>query len=204
MHKTRLIIAAILLPILYLVIKILPLSIFTLFIAFIAIAALFEFLSMYKVKPIFCYVFSLAGAIPIILSYLNINIGISLITSIFMLVTIVRLFIKKDTKNALLDVSPLLIGFFYIPVLLTYFVKLRVMGSNWVIFLCLVVWGADSFAYYIGKGYGKKRLYESVSPKKTMAGAYGAFGGAILISYLLNLILNLTSSVILIIICGAI
>jgi phosphatidate cytidylyltransferase len=204
MHKTRLITAVVMLPILYLVIKILPLYIFALFMALIAIAAFFEFLAMYKVNPILCYIFSIAGVIPIILTYYNINLGIEIITLLFMLVTIVRLFIKKETTNALADVSPLLIGFFYVPVLLTYFLKLRMINPDWVIFLCLVVWGADSFAYYIGKAYGNARLYKSVSPNKTMAGAYGAFGGAILLSYILNIVLNLTPTAALMIICGSV
>lgn len=204
MHIKRLITAAISLPIIYLVIKILPLFFFTIFIALITIAAFLEFLLMYKVKPIISYIFSLFGAIPIMLAYLKINLGIGIITSIFVLVTIIRLFIKKDTKNALIDVAPLLIGFFYIPVLLTYFIKIRIIAPNWVIFLCLIVWGADSFAYYIGKSFGRQRLYFSVSPNKTMEGAYGAFGGAILLSYLLNQVFDLSSSNGLIILCGAI
>jgi phosphatidate cytidylyltransferase len=204
MHIKRLITAAILLPILYLVIAVLPFVVYTSFIALISIASLYEFLSMYKVKPILCYIFSLTGAIPIVLAYFNIDISLGIITLIFVLIAIIRLFIKQDTSDALKDISPFLIGFFYIPILLTYFIKLRVIGSNWVIFLCLLVWGADSFAYYIGKAYGKARLYKSVSPNKTMAGAYGAFGGALLISFILNIILNLTLNVGLIVVCGAV
>ena len=42
-----------------------------------------------------------------------------------------------------------------------------------VISIILFIWINDSFAYLIGKNFGKRKLFESVSPKKTIEGFVG-------------------------------
>jgi len=39
--------------------------------------------------------------------------------------------------------------------------------------LVLFIWANDSFAYLIGKNFGKRKLFQSVSPKKTIEGFIG-------------------------------
>ena len=39
-----------------------------------------------------------------------------------------------------------------------------------ILLMVFLVWTNDSFAYLIGKNFGKKKLFESVSPKKTVEG----------------------------------
>jgi phosphatidate cytidylyltransferase len=48
-------------------------------------------------------------------------------------------------------------------------------GPIWVVFLCCLVWVADSGAYFTGKLWGKKKLIEKVSAGKTWVGVFGAF-----------------------------
>ncbi len=55
-------------------------------------------------------------------------------------------------------------------------------GKYWLIFTMLVVWSADSFAYFGGKYFGKRLLFETVSPKKTWEGAIAGGLGALLVS----------------------
>ena len=38
----------------------------------------------------------------------------------------------------------------------------------------VLIWGIDSAGYFIGLKFGKKKLYASVSPKKTIEGVYGS------------------------------
>ena len=53
---------------------------------------------------------------------------------------------------------------------------------------------SDAFAYYFGMAFGKKKLCERVSPKKTIAGGIGALVGAALISVLIFVLFDLYHS----------
>ena len=56
------------------------------------------------------------------------------------------------------------------------------LGPRLVLFLLLIIWGCDSFAYYAGRKFGKRKLAESVSPKKTIEGSIGGFVGAVVVA----------------------
>jgi len=64
------------------------------------------------------------------------------------------------------------------------------MGPAWIIFLYGTIWGADSAAYYIGKGFGKRKLYESMSPNKTIEGGVASVVGGAICALLLQRILG--------------
>ena len=46
-------------------------------------------------------------------------------------------------------------------------------GNIWIFFLLVVVFANDTGAFYLGKLFGKHRLYEAMSPGKTWEGAIG-------------------------------
>lgn len=58
---------------------------------------------------------------------------------------------------------------------------LRLVSPRAVLFLFLIVWGCDSFAYYTGKNFGRNKLAPNVSPNKTWEGTIGGLVGATLI-----------------------
>ena len=39
--------------------------------------------------------------------------------------------------------------------------------------ILIIIWSNDTFAYLIGKNFGKRKLYEKISPKKTIEGFLG-------------------------------
>jgi len=56
-------------------------------------------------------------------------------------------------------------------------------GQWWILALLLVIWIADTGAFFCGRAFGKKKLAPAISPGKTRAGLYGglalaAAGGA--------------------------
>jgi phosphatidate cytidylyltransferase len=54
-------------------------------------------------------------------------------------------------------------------------------GAVLLIFPIWVTWLGDSFAYGLGTRFGKSKLIESVSPKKTVVGALGGLGGSVVV-----------------------
>jgi len=48
------------------------------------------------------------------------------------------------------------------------------------VFVLVVVWAGDTGAYFAGRFLGKHKLYEAVSPKKTIEGAIGGLAAAVL------------------------
>ena len=52
-------------------------------------------------------------------------------------------------------------------------------GRFLVLMICVVVWGTDTFAYAVGKQFGRRKLAPSISPGKTLEGTLGGIVGAI-------------------------
>lgn len=54
-------------------------------------------------------------------------------------------------------------------------------GAYWVLSLFVLIWGADSAAYFSGRRWGRRRLAAHVSPGKTLAGLAGAVACGLLL-----------------------
>jgi phosphatidate cytidylyltransferase len=54
-------------------------------------------------------------------------------------------------------------------------------GHAWVFLAMLLVWAADTGAYFAGRFFGKRKLAPNISPGKTWAGVYGAFVASALV-----------------------
>ncbi len=54
-----------------------------------------------------------------------------------------------------------------------------------IMYIFILIWINDSFAYIVGKNFGKQKLFESISPKKTVEGFLGGVFFAALGSYVI-------------------
>jgi phosphatidate cytidylyltransferase len=61
-------------------------------------------------------------------------------------------------------------------------------AAGWVTFLFASIWIIDTAAYYFGWQWGKKKLSPAISPKKTVVGFIGGFGGGILTAGIFNFV----------------
>jgi phosphatidate cytidylyltransferase len=52
-------------------------------------------------------------------------------------------------------------------------------GPGFVLLSLMLSWLSDTGAYFAGRFLGKRKLYPAVSPKKTIAGAFGGLAGSV-------------------------
>ena len=95
----------------------------------------------------------------------------------------------KVSASFILDTSTLLMGFIYTVLpftLLVYFSKVNGSFDARLPFgFFLILWANDTGAYLVGKFFGKHKLLEAVSPKKTWEGLIGGAAAAIVLGYFL-------------------
>lgn len=83
---------------------------------------------------------------------------------------------KSDIEKVLMFFAM----FLYITVGFCSLAALRRVGLFMIWFVLAVSWGCDTFAYFGGMAFGKKKLCPDISPKKTVAGAItGVLGGTL-------------------------
>lgn len=58
-------------------------------------------------------------------------------------------------------------------------------GALWALHGLLLVWAADTFAYFSGRRFGGAKLAPSISPGKTWAGFWGGLFGVVVLSMLM-------------------
>ncbi len=59
-------------------------------------------------------------------------------------------------------------------------------GFGWLFVLLAVTWGNDTGAYFAGRFFGKHKLNERVSPKKTWEGFWGGMAAATLLAVIVS------------------
>lgn len=103
------------------------------------------------------------------------------LTFLVIVSALVFLFRFRDIRQAAGETALLCFGFLYVPLLLSHLILLRLLpaGVHWIFLLLVIVMCGDSAAYYVGSSIGRTRLYEAVSPKKSVEGAIGGIGGSL-------------------------
>lgn len=188
-HKKRILVAAVALPLLLLYIIKLPAYLFVVLLVVVNAVGMWEFLKMYKTPKIWSIIGILFSVGLFLGNCFYLKHSLYFYALSFILISLARLFLKKQPQFALNDIAPLLIGLLYIPTLLSFQWFLRVESWQLIIYLYGSVWISDSFAYYIGKGFGRRKLYPEMSPKKTWEGAYGSVAGGVLGSLVIGSLL---------------
>ncbi|MCS7229312.1 MAG: phosphatidate cytidylyltransferase [Candidatus Kryptonium sp.] len=193
--KTRLAVAFIGIPLIFFI-TIYGKLLFLAFVLIISVLATYEYYNLVKRKntaPIF-----LIGALSTLLIDLTFYIGnlqyllVILITTV-LLTGLVELFRKPQFPNwsAISNFATTLFPIFYISLSLATLIGLREMknldyfkSGVFVLSIFAIIWICDTAAYFIGGSLGKRKLYERVSPKKTVEGFLGGLVFAFLSSFI--------------------
>lgn len=187
MHLKRLLIAAVLIPLLYFYVTKLSALYFFFLVAAAAALSQHEFYKMYNVKGLLKYLGIVLGFLTLCLAYASNNILSFKETSItdaliisFVLIACIRLFCRRNPSSSMQDISSVVIGIAYVAGLISYHLYLRDYGPEWIVILYILVWASDSGAFYVGRSFGKRKLYEEISPNKTVEGLIGSVAGGII------------------------
>jgi phosphatidate cytidylyltransferase len=90
-------------------------------------------------------------------------------------------------REAFLAAAVSVFGFTYIALPLGLLVQLREQwaGALLVLYVLLVVWAGDIFAYFVGRSVGRHLMSPRVSPKKTWEGAIASLAASVIVGLLL-------------------
>ncbi|WP_333600280.1 phosphatidate cytidylyltransferase [Flavobacterium sp.] len=81
-----------------------------------------------------------------------------------------------------------LIGYLIIPIII--FTKIPFIANEYhpkvIISILVLIWTNDTFAYLVGRSIGKNKLFERVSPKKTIEGFVGGLFFSMIAGFLLG------------------
>jgi phosphatidate cytidylyltransferase len=189
--------AVVLIPLVLLLVLRAPVPLLALVVAAVAVLAVREFLQIaarYAVQPfvrptcvyvVLLFVFLAVGALgdkPLLATGSFIYaVGLAAALAPFVFLTLGMA--RRELASAYPAAAASVVAFAYIALPLGFLVQVRQMwaGAILLIYVLLVVWAGDTFAYYIGRGLGRHLMAPRVSPKKTWEGAAGSMLGSLLV-----------------------
>ncbi len=94
---------------------------------------------------------------------------------------------RADLSTAFPAALTSVFAFCYVALPLGFLVQVREQwsGAFLLLYLLLIVWAGDIFAYFVGRSLGRHLMSPRVSPKKTWEGAAASFAASLLVGSLL-------------------
>jgi phosphatidate cytidylyltransferase len=197
----RVLTAVILIPLVLLAVFRAPLWLFSALILVIAALALHEFFGIvrgYGVEPLVVISHAVQALFFVAVGFMSAWANDSELGLIAMLapgtLLVILLFVvmlaalgRSDLASALPSIAYSTFGLVYIGFSLATIVFIRIsnLGSFLLLYLFVVVWSGDTFAYYVGRSMGRHKLAPAISPKKTWEGAIASVVGSSVLGVLL-------------------
>jgi len=143
---------------------------------FIFIAAVFTILAVKS-----------AGQTPLLSTASLVAVSVfaaSIATFIFLTLGMLRADISSSFPAAMVSAF----SFAYVALPFIFLVQLRQQpsGAIWVVYLLVLVWAGDIFAYFVGKSVGRHLMSPRISPKKTWEGAIASLLAGLVVGFLLH------------------
>jgi len=191
----------VLIPIVLVLIVRAPVPVLALVAGIVALLAVHEFLKLtesYGVRPmrlitlIFCGIFFLLLALnsgndkPLLSTAVFVYcLGFAAAIAPFIFLT--RAMRNQELSSGYPAAAAAVFAFTYIALPLGMLVELRQQwaGAFYLLYLLLVVWAGDIFAYFVGRSMGRHRMASRISPNKTWEGAAASLVASVVVGWLL-------------------
>lgn len=101
----------------------------------------------------------------------------------------------RKKENPIFNIGIVTLGFVYLVIPFSIIVLLSNHSSHehpYVIGMLLLIWTNDSFAYLSGRFFGRTKLFERISPKKTWEGTIGGVLFTLIVAYFISFWSNQT------------
>ncbi|XMB66800.1 phosphatidate cytidylyltransferase [Mycoplasmatota bacterium zrk1] len=114
-------------------------------------------------------------------------------SNIFIILIIIQLFYLAYVvlNDAKLFIPHYLTALLYMGVGFSSFVMLKIIDVRLILYLIIVIAVTDSFAFFFGVKYGKRKLAPTISPKKSVEGSIAGLVGGLIIGVLVVYLLHL-------------
>ena len=193
--------AVVLIPIVMLLVLRAPVPAVAIVAGAVALIAVREFLQLtesYGVQPLRLptYIFvglfflllaaSAAGETPQV-SAVKFVIGVAFACAISPFIFLTVAMRRGELRGAYPAAAASAFAFVYVALPMGMLVQLRQQwaGAFWLLYLLLVVWAGDIFAYFVGRSLGRHRMAPRISPKKTWEGAAASLAASLVVGILL-------------------
>ena len=130
---------------------------------------------------IYLYVITIPNCFEIIK-----NFGFLLLIPLIISVFITELFRKTETP--ILNIAATLVMPLY--VVLPFIFLINFDDYRLLMGFFIIIWSSDTGAYLVGVKFGKRRLFERISPKKSWEGTIGGFIASLLVAFVLSKFFN--------------
>jgi len=203
--------AVVLIPIVLLLVLRAPVPVLAVVAAAVALITIQEFLKLtesYGIQPMRLPTYSFVGLLFLLLaasaagetpqlSTLKFVVGMGFACAIAPFIFLTITMRRAQMSGAYPAAAASVFAFTYIALPMAMLVQLRqqVAGAFWLLYLLLVVWAGDIFAYFVGRSLGRHLMAPRISPKKTWEGAAASVAASLLVgSLLFSYALQISSS----------
>jgi len=171
---------------------------FTVLISVVAVLGAIEFyrlatasgaspLTFFGIGLVLCFVvIRNPDLVSLIEPYFNTGLVVPILLALAIVFPVLRLIIRPGEGKTFTNWLWTIGGILYVGWLLSHLVALRGVadGRNWLFLVILANAASDTFAFFIGRSFGRHHLAPLISPKKTWEGALAGVAGATVLSLL--------------------
>lgn len=204
----RVLTAAVLVPVVLLILFKAPIWLYALAVAAIIVLALHEYLAIAEaaeIKPFHGLTYA-AALLPIVLFLLfrfiewqeargglhfpvpvhPLILSLMVLSSLVPVIFGIPLVFRNELRGGLASAAASILGFIYVGASLSLLIELRDQPAYnvLIVFALFSVWAGDIAAYYVGKNFGRHKLAPVVSPNKSWEGAVASIIASVLVAFL--------------------